>query len=143
MKKIFLLLYLGLCSCAALYHVQVADVEKSDRGRVIDVKVSETAFDFKGMAQTGLSIAKQNAVNRGSKSATDQIAGAELILALTNYGPRTGLPVFTDRYSDFVLDELISKCPKGKITGLTSIREARQYPYISGEIINIRGYCVD
>ncbi len=142
MKKIFLL-YLSLCSCASLYHVQVADIETTDRGRVIDVKVSETAFDFKAVGQTGLAIAKNNAYRRGNTGAQDQIAGLELILALTNYGPRTGLPVFTDRYSDYVLDELISKCPTGRITGITSVRESRNYPYISGEIVNIRGYCVD
>lgn len=139
--KYLVLLYLGLCSCASLYHVQVADIQASDRGRMIEVMVSETAFDFKGVGQTGLNIAKRNAVRRGDTKAAEHIQGAELVLALTNYGPRTGLPVFTDRYSDYVLDELISKCPNGRITGITSIREARQYPYISGEIVNIRGFC--
>jgi hypothetical protein len=141
--RYFILLFLGLSSCASLYHVQVADVEASDRGRMIEVMVSETAFDFKAVGQTGLGIAKRNAIRRGDSRATDQIQGAELILALTNYGPRTGLPVFTDRYSDYVLDELISKCPTGRITGITSIREARQYPFISGEIVNIRGFCAE
>ncbi len=141
--KYTLLLYLVLCSCASLYHVQVADIEASDRGRMIEVMVSETAFDFKSVGQTGLNIAKRNAVQRGDTRAANQIQGAELVLALSNYGPRTGLPVFTDRYSDYVLDELISKCPTGRITGITSIREARQYPYISGEIVNIRGFCAE
>lgn len=142
MKKIFLL-YLSLCSCASLYHVQIDDVSKTDRARVIDVKVSETAFDYKAMAHTGVNIAQRNAYRRGDTGAQDKLAGLELLLALSNYGPRTGMPVFTDRYSDFVLDELIGKCPSGQITGLTSVREARKYPYISGEIVNIRGYCVD
>ena len=144
MKKISLLLIsLGLSACASLYHVQVSDVEHTDRGRVIDVKVSETAFDFKAMGQTGLNIAQRNAHRRGDTGTSDKLAGLELILALSNFGPRTGLPVFTDRYSDFVLDELIGKCPTGRITGITSVREAREYPYVSGEIVNIRAFCID
>jgi hypothetical protein len=144
MKKTLLIFSsLLICSCASLYHVQVADVETTDRGRVIDIKLSETAFDIKGAASTGLNIAKRNAVDRGSRGAQDKIAGLELILAVSNFGPRTGVPVFTDKYSDYLLDELVSKCPYGRITGLTSVREARKYPYISGEIINLRGYCVD
>ena len=141
--RYFILLFLGLSSCASLYHMQVANIEASNRGRLVEVYVSETAFDFKSVGQTGLNIAKRNAVRRGDTGAQDKIAGAELILALSNYGPRTGLPVFTDRYSDYVLDELISKCPTGRITGITSIREARQYPFISGEIVQIRGFCAE
>ncbi len=139
--KISLVIFLS--SCAQLYHVQIADVAKTDRGRVIDIKLSETAFDIKGAAATGLAIAKRRAVEKGSSQAADNIAGAELILALSNYGPRTGLPVFTDKYSDYLLDEIVAKCPSGQITGLTSVREARKYPYISGEIVSVRGYCID
>ena len=140
---VMLFMFIGMSSCASLYHVQVADVENASRGRVIDVKVSETAFDIKGMGQTGLSVAQRNAHRRGDVRTSDQLAGLEVILALSNYGPRTGLPVFTERYSDYVLDDLITKCPTGRITGITSIREARQYPYISGEIVNIRAICID
>lgn len=143
MKKIIFGLCWALTSCASLYHVQVSDVENMDRGRVIDVKVSETAFDFKSMGQTGINAAQRNAYRRGDRGDQDKLAGLEILWALTNYGPRTGLPVFTERYSDHVLDELIGRCPTGKITGITSIREAREYPYISGEIVNIRAYCID
>lgn len=141
--KYTLLLYLFLCSCASLYHVQVSDVEATDRGRLVQVMVSETAFDIKAVGQTGIAIAKRDAVRRADSGAYDKAAGAEVLLALTNFGPRTGIPVFTERYSDYVLDDLISKCPTGRITGLTSVRESRNYPYISGEIVNIRGFCVD
>lgn len=141
---LYVFLLLGLTQCAALYHVQVSDVETSNRGRIIDIKLSETGFDVKGASQDAARAVRRHHLRRhGHDDVSNALAGLELILALTNYGPRTGTPVFTDRYADILLDELIAKCPSGKITGLTSVRESRQYPYISGEIVNVRGYCVD
>lgn len=139
---VYILLGISLSGCAALYHVQVSDISTNlDRGRIIDIKMSETGFDVSGAAKTSAVIARE-ARGQGDDVA-NALAGLELILALSNFGPRTGTPVFTDRYADILLDEIIGRCPSGKITGLTSVREARQYPYISGEIVNVRGYCVD
>lgn len=130
----------GLSSCAALYHVQVSDIKDARRARVIDVKLSETAFDIKGAMKTINRYYRSKAINKDAQQLHDNVDAA---LALINYGPKTGTPVFTDKYSDYLLDAIIEKCQSGKITGLTSVREARNYPYISGEIINVRGFCID
>lgn len=145
MKKLILFLPMlsMLVGCAALYHVQLSDIETTDRGRIIDIKLSETGYDVRGAGQTAGAIARRQHVRRGNQDAANQTAGLEFLWSLINYGPRTGISVFTDRYADILLDELIGKCPSGKITGLMSVREAREYAYISGEIVNVRGYCID
>lgn len=137
MYKILFLPFV-LVGCASLYHVQVSDLEVTDRARIIDIKLSETGIDMQGAGHTATTVVRHNHDN-----SRDGAAAIDLLLALINYGPRTGLPVFTDKYADHLLDEIVGKCPSGKITGLTSVRESREYPYISGEIINVRGYCLD
>ena len=133
----------GLCSCAALYHVQVSDIEDARRARVIDIKLSEMAFDIKGAAKTINNYGLRQAKVFKNKEAQRFHEGMDALIAIANYGPSTGTPVFTDRYSDHLLDAIIEKCPSGQITGLTSVRESRKYPYISGEIISVRGFCID
>lgn len=146
-KYILLLVSLiTLSGCAALYHVQVSDIETTNRGRIIDIKLSETGVDVKGMMGTASAAARirHNRVGtEGSRQTAEGLEILELIYAISNMGPRTGIPVFTDKYADILLDKVIGECPSGKITGLMSVREARNYPYISGEIVNVRGYCVD
>ncbi len=145
MKKIFIgfITLLLLPGCAALYHVQISDIETTDRGRIIDIKLSEMGVDIKGAGHTATAVARNKHISRGNQDAANATAAIDMLLALINFGPSTGFPVFTDRYADQVLDEIVGRCPSGKITGLTSIREARDYTYISGEIVNIRGYCID
>ena len=62
------------------------------------------------------------------------------IIALQT-GPKTGKPVFTEKYSDKIIHELRTECPSGRITGLTMVRETAEYPVVSGEIVKVVGYC--
>ncbi len=125
-------------SCARLYHVQVTDIEPLDSThfdvRPFEVKVSEMGFSI----QEAAGIAKAFTQNQRAR---DQIGQAEAILALFQFGPKTGKPVFSDTYADELFMKIRSECPNGTISGLVSIREQRSYPVVSGEIVKILGYC--
>ena len=67
--------------------------------------------------------------------------GAEF-LKMIQIGPTTGNPVYNERYAEDLLLLIKQKCPDGRVSGLTSIREQRKYTAISGEIIKINGNCL-
>lgn len=121
--------------CAALYHVQISDIDnrKDQVLTPFDVKVSEVGVDL-GQAQ---SIAKATNSSAGD-SANDVLKAIQYF----QMGPRTGAPVYSEKYAERLLYEIHQKCPSGRFTGVTSIRESRKYPVISGEIIKITGYCL-
>ena len=56
-------------------------------------------------------------------------------------GPRTGNPVYNATYARDLHQQLRRTCPRGHITGITAVREARKYPVISGEIVRIVATC--
>jgi len=41
-----------------------------------------------------------------------------------------------------VMDYIYAECPTGKMTGLTSVREAKAFGAVSGEIVRLSGYCI-
>ena len=129
-------LSLLVSSCAQLHHVQISDIDnRQSSGAPFSVKVSETGVNL----QEAASVAKSMTRN---KKAREDIDNLESIIALFQMGPRTGNMVFDVTYAEGILDLVKSECQSGKITGLTSIRETRKYPVISGEIIKINGYCL-
>lgn len=121
--------------CARLHSYQLGDID-ARRGELIpiEIKVSEVGIN----TREGADIAKIFA-NQEAKKTLDQ---AEAIIALFQYGPKTGNPVFSAEYSAPLFDELKRQCPTLQFTGLASIRESRKYPVISGEIVRITGYCI-
>lgn len=133
-----LLPLLSLCGglgCAQLHHVQLADIETGGSyKKPIDVKVSEVGISLEEAGTT----AKLFTSGKHHK----QMDTIQNIIALFQYGPKTGNPVFSDDYADELAAELYKQCPSGKMTGLTIIREARKYPIVSGEIVKILGYCL-
>lgn len=139
MVKLLFILFL-FNSCAVLHHVQVGDVIYSSKYtyKPFDIKVSETGVNVREIGGTAAALGKGSSSNTG-----DAVAGiAAIISILFQMGPRTGNPVFDDTYADRVASVLYDKCPSGLVTGLTSIRETKKYPYISGEIIKVTGYCL-
>jgi len=138
MYRQLVLLFSALCSgCAVLHHVQIGDIDQR-RGyqlRPIDVKVSETGVNVKEAAD----IAKALSTSKEGKEAADTISG---IISLFQMGPHTGNGVFSDEYAEDLIFRLHEQCPEGRLTGINSVREARKYPVISGEIIKITGYCL-
>ena len=129
---VFLLLIMLLPSCAYVYQVQVGDI---DDGEFFD----PTPFVIR-VSETGVNLEEVGAIAQalGSDSGKE---GAEF-LKMFQMGPTTGNPVYNERYAEDLLLLIKQKCPDGRVSGLTSIREQRKYPAISGEIIKIDGNCL-
>lgn len=130
------LLMLSLSGCAVLHHVQIGEIDNRTAQATLvpfDVKVSEMGLD---VGQIG-DMAKSTGT-KGGKQVDD------LARMVRNFqmGPRTGLPVYTDKYAEKLIYKIHQACPSGQVTGLVSIRENREYTAISGEIIKVTGYCI-
>ena len=136
-----LLVYLcgSMFGCAALYDVQLGDINAS-QGTLTPfvIKVSETGVSIHEAAKIGETFARMS----NDRELARTIRGLDTIIALFQYGPRTGNLVYSDIYADRIFADLRKQCPSGRITGLVSIRESMKYPVISGEIVKIMGYCV-
>jgi hypothetical protein len=122
-------------ACAVLHHVQIGDIDNrsGEKLRSFEIMVSETGVNLDEAAGVAKAF--------GNKSVNKEIDKIRDIVGMFQMGPRTGNPVYNDRYAYGLIDEIRGRCPNGKITGLMSIREMRQYPVISGEIVKIKGYC--
>lgn len=133
--KYLILCFPFLVSCAALHHVQIGDIESRPNTVLIpfDIKVSEM----------GLDIGQAGDIARSTKSSGgDRLGEIADIIGLFQMGPRTGNPVYDEKYADRLVYQIYEKCPSGRVTGLNSIRETRAYPVISGEIVKITGFCI-
>ncbi len=123
-------------SCAQLHHVQIGEVVSEPNGNYqrFDIKVSDTGVDIGEATQVAKIF-----MNQRQRDTSDAVAG---IVGLFQMGPRTGNPVYSSNYTSNLIELIYAKCPSGNITGLTSIRETRKYPVISGEIVKVTGYCI-
>ena len=136
MHKCFAIAAVGLlAACARLDHVQIGQIDQTQGSLTpFTVQISELGFDGVTTAEIGRIVTKEKAAQ--------QFETVRNILALINMGPSTGNPVFDDGYAEKVMEYIYAECPTGKLTGLTSIREARTSGPISGEIVRISGYCI-
>lgn len=134
-KLSFILFNLFLCHCAVLHHVQLADIDDDPQfvKVPIEVKVSEFGVSMEDI---------QNIARSTNTQAGKNVGDAAEFVKNFQMGPRTGAPVYTDKYAEKIIYELHTKCPSGKISGIMSVRETREYPVIKGEIIKITGYCL-
>lgn len=123
-----------LSSCAIKYHVQVGEIERVPNRKLVPftVLVSENGYNLNEAGDIISSATRDN--NRAS-----EIAG---IIGLFQMGPRTGNIVFSEKYADVVPSLIKEKCPSGRVTALTMLRETNKYPVVSGEIIKITGQCI-
>ncbi len=106
------------------------------KGRKFQVLVSETGFNLDEVA----GILRQTTTHAGTQN---QIAEVQAIIGLFQMGPRTGNQVMNETYADNMIDLLRKECPKGRISGLMSVRETAKYPVISGEVVRLTGYCLE
>ncbi|MCK6597386.1 MAG: hypothetical protein L6Q37_03410 [Bdellovibrionaceae bacterium] len=125
-----------LSSCAYLHHVQVGEIDSTGDNDLIpfEIKVSEFGIDLNDAKSTSKILMN----SKNSKQADE-------ILTMLQYfqmGPKTGAPVFSVAYVNHLENKIRENCPSGRVTGIMSIREARQYPVIKGEIVKIKGYCL-
>lgn len=126
-----------LNGCAMLWHVQVGEVDSRTPNHAawvpFEVMVSETGVSVEEAGKVAKAIG-----GRGGQDA-NQVAQ---FIQMFQIGPRTGNPVYTERYAEKLIYLLHEKCPSGRVTGLVSVREMRKYPVISGEIVKVTGYCL-
>ncbi|KGJ93969.1 hypothetical protein [Colwellia psychrerythraea] len=137
LKSIFGLSFFLIGGCSQLHHVHIGEIDQS-QGTLTPfaIQVNELGFDAAKAAEIGSEVAK-------SASTSEDLELVAFILAISNFGPTTGNPVYDDAYADQVLSEVIKACPSKKITGLTSVREATNVGPVSGEVVRIKGYCIN
>ncbi|HEY6562013.1 MAG TPA: hypothetical protein VI072_32320 [Polyangiaceae bacterium] len=123
-------------ACAHMHHYQLGDID-SFEGRLepFTVRVDETGFD----AQEALDIARHTSATHADRQ---RVSDAQDILALFQVGYSTGDATFNDDWADGVLAKVLTRCPTGRLTGISVVRESADYPVVSGEIVTIKGYCV-
>lgn len=137
MKTLFVLSTLLLSGCAVLHHVQLSDIDNRSQFVMvpIEVKVSETGVDIREANNIAQGVLK----NQNDRAGAGDLA---TFIQMIQMGPRTGAPVYSDKYAEKMIYQLHTQCPSGKITGVQSIRESREYPVIKGEIVKITGFCL-
>lgn len=137
LKSILGLSFLLIGGCSQLHHVHIGDIDQSQGTLTpFTIKVNELGFDLAKTVEIGAEVAK-------SSSTSEDLELVAFILAISNFGPKTGNPVYNDAYADKVLAEVIKVCPSKKLTGLTSVREATNVGPVSGEVVRINGYCIN
>jgi hypothetical protein len=137
LKSIFGLSFLFLGGCSQLHHVHIGEIDQSQGSlSPFSIKVNELGFDVAKTVEIGAEVAK-------SASTSEDLELVAFILAISNFGPKTGNPVYNDAYAEQVMSEVIKACPSKKITGLRSIREATNVGPVSGEVVRIDGYCIN
>ncbi len=121
-----------------MHSAQLGEIDSRvvSKGRRFQVLVSEMGFN---LDEAG-SILRHSTNHVGTQN---QIAEAQAIIGLFQMGPRTGNQVMNETYADSMIDLLRKECPKGRISGLMSIRETAKYPVISGEVVRLTGYCLE
>ncbi len=118
-----------------VHHVQYGDIDTRgrDQSTPIDIKVSEL-----GVSTREAGFIARTALKGDARKAASFI---QLIIELSQMGPRTGNPVLDDTYADGIEALLRQQCPSGNVTSLMLVREMRRYPVISGEIVHLTGRC--
>jgi hypothetical protein len=125
-----------LTGCAALHSVQVGMIDNrgSDKENLVpfEIMVSETGVSLDDIKEIGKYAGGD--LGNASNSAAETLSYFQM-------GPRTGNPIYNEKYAEGLQKQIFQKCPSGRVTALVSIRETMKYPVISGEIIKIRGLC--
>ena len=137
--KLFFLVFASLLlnGCAVLHHVQIGELDSSSKYVAIPIEVK--------VSEIGVNLGEAKSLSQGMMSRqSDKNQAGDLadMIALFQMGPRTGAPIYSEHYAEKLIYQLHSQCPSGKITGLQSIRETREYPVIKGEIVKIMAFCL-
>jgi len=119
--------------CAELHRAQLDEIDAQHGPlRPFEIHVTETGVSVKAIG-TIASVAMHS-------SRPSYIAD---IVALFEYGPKTGEVVFDDKFADEVAQDILVQCPSGRVTGVMSLRESTNYYAVSGEYVTVRGFCID
>ncbi|MBD65906.1 MAG: hypothetical protein CME62_11910 [Halobacteriovoraceae bacterium] len=128
------LIFILVSSCAIKHHVQVGDIAPmdSEKSKPFEVLLSETGVNLEQASDLITAATKDGG----------RAQEVQNIISMFQVGPRTGNPVFNEKYADVLPELILKECPSGKVTGLLMIRETNSYPVVSGEIVKVRGYCL-
>lgn len=128
---------LCLTSCSVIHQSEIGDQDFTIKNDAVtfEVMVNEVGFSVE---EAG---ALADAVLRNQHD-SEMVRNIKAIISLFQMGPRTGNPVFTDKYADALASKVYEECPNGTIHNLQILRETNKYPVISGEIIRVTGYCL-
>lgn len=130
------MLAVTLGGCAHMHHYEMGEIDDSKGSlRPIEVRVDETGFD----AQEAAEIAK---LASNSQQARQRVGTAQTAIALAQTGYKTGGVTMSDDWADGLLEAVLKRCPSGQLTGMTIARESADYPVVSGEIVTVKGYCI-
>ena len=121
--------------CARFHHYQLGDIDStSGTLEPFELQVDETGFNLNEAASAGRLVMD----DEGDK----RISTAQSVISLFQVGPATGDSTFNATWADGLVMQLRERCPSGRLTGVTTVRESTDYPVVSGEIVTIKGYCV-
>lgn len=136
MRGILLVAVIAMVGCARLDRVQIGSIDQTQGPLTpISVRLSETGFEAAAVAETGRRLT--------DGQASENLEALRTILAISNMGPRTGNPVYTDAYAERLLEYLRGECASGQVTGVRSIREAKGFGPVTGEIVGVDAYCIN
>jgi hypothetical protein len=128
--------FIALAGCARMHHYEMGELDSS-QGRLeeFSVQVDETGLDTDEAARAAQILAQD-------KQTKQRLGTLKTILALSQFGPKTGDPTTSEDWADGLLLAVLERCPTGQVTGLTVVRESMDYPVVSGEIVTVKGFCV-
>lgn len=131
MQRLVLLLWL-LPSCVVLHSAQLGEIDnrRQYKKKRFVLEVSELGVNVKNTARLA------------SRSVGDGAHKLGQIIALFQFGPKTGNPVYDEDYARNLFYQIRKICPSGRVTGLRSVRESRSFHVLSGEIVRVAGYCL-
>ena len=124
----------GVLSCTA---IKLAISIETRSMKSFEVKVSGTGVNLEEANQVAQGMFKLAGNKKGAEGANS----IKETVAMFQFGPKTGNPVYDEKYADKLYSLVRQKCQSGHVSGLTVVRETRKYPVISGEIVKITGFC--
>lgn len=138
-RSIFLVLVLSLLGCAQLHNVHITEFETINSGsEPFEIIVDEAGFS----SDEAMSLVQESHKKSNFGQSSESIESLRAILALSQFGPKTGNPVFYTDYLDEIEKKILEKCPSGKVINLVSIRETRKSIIVSSEVVRIHGVCL-
>jgi hypothetical protein len=121
--------------CARFHHYQLGDIDSTGGAlEPFELQVDETGFNVHDAAAVGRIVVDEEGDKR--------LSTAEGVISLFQVGHATGDSTFNATWADGLVMQLRERCPSGRLTGVTTVRESTDYPVVSGEIVTIKGYCV-
>lgn len=138
-KFLTLLLALaGVSGCAVMHRSAIGE-KLPDQGAppdAIELNISDLGVDRAGIARDVAQVARS-----GGSSMRGVAQAVEFVTWATTMSPKTGKPTTTDTWADDAALELKLRCKGGVVSGIQTLRESAEYPYVSGEIVRVRALC--